>query len=162
MAMEIPLTQGKVALVDDEDYAELVQYKWFAHNTYKNLWYAERNQKYMNGGRSTTQIKMHRVVMGVNGKLDTSNHIDHIDGDGLNNQKSNLRFVTMRQNQQNRHLPLRSSNMTGVTWSEPHKKWTTRVHIGGRTRYLGLFENEIDASCTYRVACKVLFDCEVV
>lgn len=149
----IPLTQGKIAIVDDEDYCRINQYKWFAHNTHGNLWYAERNQSYVNGKRSTTQIKMHRVILNLNDNL----LVDHIDGNGLNNQKSNLRIVTMRQNQQNQHRISRYSIYPGTTWSKQIGRWVSHIEIDGKTRHLGSFSNELDAATTYRVACVVLF-----
>jgi hypothetical protein len=90
---EIQLTKGCVAKVDDEDYEYLMQWKWQAGSKKR---YAQR-ARIINGKVSSTM--MHRVIMNI---TDTKVHIDHKDGDGLNNQKSNLRPCTRNQNQANR------------------------------------------------------------
>ena len=93
MVMKIPLTQGKTALVDDEDYPLISKYKWHAvkRGNQPNQWYAVTCQI----GRNT---KMHHIVMGVK-------RCDHIDGDGLNNTHANLREATILQNSWNRRKP---------------------------------------------------------
>ena len=90
---EIPLTQGKTALVDDEDYEGLSQFRWFAHKNGKTF-YAARS---MNPGI----VKMHRFILGV---VDPKIEVDHEDCNGLNNQRSNLRRATHGENQHNRGL----------------------------------------------------------
>lgn len=93
---EIELTQNQVALVDDEDYEKLSQYKWIA---FKNghVFYVSRSLP--RGERKSRTFYMHWEVIGKPAKgLETS----HRDGNGLNNQRSNLQNGTKRQNQQNR------------------------------------------------------------
>ena len=70
--------------------------------------------------------------------------VDHVDGNPLNNCKSNLRIVTSRHNCQNRHYS-KSSKYPGVSWKPLNKKWTARITINAKEKYLGLFENEHDA-----------------
>lgn len=83
---EIPLTQGKVALVDDEDCERLNQFKWYALKR-PNTWYAVRNVWVEN---KRTAISMHREIMDAS----RGQEIDHKNGDGLYNLKVNLRFCT--------------------------------------------------------------------
>src|SRR5690349_13550488 len=91
----IPLTQGKVTLVDDADYEELSKFKWCAVKHNRNF-YASRSQYlgYVNGKMKTKSIFMHRLLL----KPDKGFVVDHLDGDGLNNQRYNIRSVTHRTN----------------------------------------------------------------
>jgi hypothetical protein len=91
----IPLTRGLVALVDDRDFTFLSGWKWFAHPHGKNKrMYAARNQRV--GGKRVT-VLMHRVLLGI-----TSGEVDHVDGDGLNNTRANIRPCSRAQNVANR------------------------------------------------------------
>lgn len=102
---QIPLTQGKVALVDDADFQHFNQWKWLALKGRNNKWYAARMPSRRLGKRKW--IFMHNEIMGTPPGLET----DHIDGDGLNNQRRNLRDATHAQNSKNRRM--RSDNKTG-------------------------------------------------
>ena len=137
----IHLTQGQVALVDDDDYVRLSQYKWFAHKN-RNTHYAERNQLCENGKYKLVQ--MHKEVIDV----PAGYMCDHIDHDGLNNQRSNLRIVTNRQNCQNKRM-VGTSIYPGVHWSKRTKKWEAKIRIDGRHKYLGRYKNEKDAFNAY-------------
>ena len=137
---EIKLSQGKSALVDDEDYEELNKYKWCAYKD-GNTYYAIKTFKVVEGYKV---IKMHKIIANTPKGMYT----DHIDGNGLNNQKSNLRIVTNRQNQQNRH-DNRSSKYIGVSWNKDSKKWRARIMIDKKTKFLGYFNNELDAYNAY-------------
>jgi hypothetical protein len=128
---KIPLTQHKFALVDPEDYAELARHKWCAAKQ-GNSWYAVRSEH----GR---QLRMHRVI------LNAPPHrvVDHIDHDGLNNVKHNIRPCTRSQNARNqRPQQGRSSRYIGVCWSKRERKWYSRIQNNGRQRSLGLFQDE--------------------
>jgi len=142
---EIQLTQGKIALVDDEDFEELNKSKWCAQKI-GNTYYAGRNISF-NGKRKN--IRMHTEILGTVPNLQT----DHVDGNGLNNQKSNLRLVTVRQNSQNRTNQVRSSLYPGVSWDKRDEKWGARISINGRSKNLGLFKLERDAFNAY---CKAM------
>jgi hypothetical protein len=140
----INLTQGLFVYVDDEDYQELSKYKWNAAKN-KNCYYVVRNQK-INGKYKT--IYMHREVLKYNGKL----AIDHIDGNGLNNCKSNLRTVTIRQNGQNIHKTNKTSIYPGVNLHKPTNRWRSQIVMNGKQTSLGYYDNEIDAYNAYRKA----------
>jgi hypothetical protein len=146
---EIPLSRGKIALVDDEDYSELAKFKWCAHPNPSRIFYATRN---MPNGKSRKTIRMHRVIL----PPPPGKEIDHINGNGLDNRKENLRIVTRRVNQQNQHVK-KHSKYPGVTWHKTSKKWLSQIRMPHqKQRYLGMFENELDAATTYLVACAVL------
>lgn len=133
--IEIPLTQGKVALVDNEDYYWLNQWKWSAHYNYTK-WYAVRNDK----GKI---VKMHRLIISAG----IGDEIDHKDGDSLNNCRSNLRFVTRAQNLQNRRANRNStSQYIGVYWENYTSKWCAAIKKDGKTKKIGRFDSEEDAA----------------
>jgi hypothetical protein len=139
----IKLTQGYETIVDDEDYEELSKYKWFISKENKGYYAARKT--YDSERRVTREtIKMHRQIMQTPKGMWT----DHIDGNGLNNCKSNLRIVTSRQNSQNRHIN-KTSKYVGVSWLKAAKKWMAFIRINGAKKYLGYFENEIDAHNAY-------------
>ena len=117
---EIPLTQGYVALIDDEDYELVSKYKWHVRvcNTNK---YANSNVQ-----KKRTTMSMHRLIMGFPVGL----QIDHCDHNGLNNQKSNLRVCTKDENNRNRIIGKnKSSKYKGVCWHKATKKWMSRIKL---------------------------------
>jgi hypothetical protein len=144
MVKEIKLTQGKIALVDDEDFKNINSYRWAAHK-HSLTFYAVRHPK----GSREKLTRMHNDVLGHKSGFE----IDHIDGDGLNNQRSNLRFVTRRQNLQNLHIK-KSSIYPGVSWSKKRKLWTSQIWINGKAKRLGAFTNETEAFSAYCNALK--------
>lgn len=143
---KIQLTQGKVAIVDDDDYDELIKYKWYAHamGRKKIFYYAVRHDT------QHKLIRMHDTILQHTAK---SLVVDHIDGDSLNNRRNNLRLVTPRQNCQNRHHE-KTSKYCGV--SRLGNRWRSQIRYLGKKRHLGLFKNEDDAHVVYLVADRVL------
>ena len=140
----IPLTQGKVAIVDDSDFEWLSQFKWCAVKEYKSrtIWYATRNVK-----RYSPRISrfMHHHVL-----TSCSIKIDHINGDGLDNRRSNLRPSTVAQNQHNsRKMIGRSSRFKGVHWNSSSSKWIAQIRLNGCSKYLGCFDDERCAALAY-------------
>ena len=143
---QIQLTQGKVALVDDDVYEWAKDYKWFAHFDNGN-WYACRG--FTKGYKQYSMMKLHHAIIGF--PLDGF-EVDHIDGDGLNNQRSNLRFVDDRGNGQNQHLNNKTSKYVGVCWYKSRKKWRALIRINGKQKHLGFFNVEEEAAEVYRQA----------
>ena len=150
----IPLTQGKFAQVDDEDYERLNKHKWHAQKS-GNTFYAKRTLRLPNG--KLTAIYMHRVILGL--KLGDPRQGDHHNHNGLNNWRDNLRICTHAQNQHN-GSPQRNcaSTYKGVFLSiqrrkgKVYKYWRAQIYIARLAKYLGLFDNEIDAAKAYDIA----------
>lgn len=147
---KIQLTQGKVALVDDEDFERLNQFKWCVYR-YGHLFYAGRAKSV--GRKKQTTIRMHHEIIG---KPSEGFETDHEDGNGLNNQRYNLRHVTHRQNCQNYKNIVKTSKYPGVSWFKQTKKWVAKIKINGVQKHLGYFVSEIEAFNTYCSAVECL------
>ncbi len=140
---KIPLTKGYEAIVDDDDYDFLMQWKW--HILEKGSIYAMRNSINLGDGKRH-HILMHRVINETQKGFET----DHINGEGLDNRKSNLRAVTKSENQRNRRPNKNcSSKYKGVSWHKQHQKWYATIQINKKRIFLGLFEDELEASFVY-------------
>jgi hypothetical protein len=135
---EIKLADGKIALVDDEDYEYLNKSKWFTMKGY-NTYYAVKTRK---------AIRMHRIILAVNDKM-----VDHIDGNGLNNQKSNLRICNHSQNLQNS----RRSKTKGVYYTGNVSGYRSRIQVNKRSIHLGYFKTEKEAVDAYNKAATYYF-----
>lgn len=145
---KIKLTRGKVALVDDADFDWLNQLKWYASEAKKNTFYAMRVNCY---GGERVSIFMHRLIVGL---TDRKILVDHKDGNGLNNQRQNLRSATPTQNCYNRRFykAKKSSKYKGVYLDRPGGSWYSKIQINRVRKYLGMFKSEIDAAIAYNEA----------
>ena len=143
MAKEINLTNGMKAFVDDEDFDYLSNYNWRALKNGKTH-YAVFGKR-INGIYSTTW--MHRMIMGVKKREDEINHIDH---NGLNNQKNNLRQTTHRNITIQRSVTDRKqTKYKGISFHKPSNKWRARISVNGKTKYLGYYESAVEAAKAY-------------
>ena len=140
---KIKLTQGKFALVDDEDYEKISNYKWHASKRNKTF-YAERGVTVAPNERR--KIGMHNEIMdSPDGKT-----IDHINNNGLDNRKENLRFSTQYQQTLNRRNKKNgSSKFKGVYWHKKRKKWIARIKTKEKLKYIGSFDDEKKAGLAY-------------
>jgi hypothetical protein len=135
---EITLTQGKVALVDDEDFEELIKFKWCV---YKN-----RSTDYASHRYKNRSISMHRTIL----KANLGEFVDHKDGNGLNNQKSNLRICTMNGNMQNRkRYKNNTTGFKGVYFNKDRKKYRAQIRVDGKRICIGGFKTPIEAAQAY-------------
>jgi hypothetical protein len=140
---ELQLTQGYVALVDDEDYERVNQYKWHTSINRKVV-YAKRTVYNKQTGCRAQML--HRFILSIS----DSTPIDHIDHNGLNHQRENLRVVTCRQNSQNQKLSVdNTSGFKGVTWYRPGNYWRSFIWDGDRNVYLGGFSDPYNAAKAY-------------
>lgn len=149
-AVRIPLTYGKFAVIDADDEPLVSGFRWRAHERF-GIWYAIANVA-RDGRRSL--IQMHRLItdapVGV--------YVDHRNGDGLDNRRSNLRHCSNSQNQQNRHqLTTNTSGYRGVTWNRASNKWQAAIKHQQESHYLGLYEHLEDAARAYDAAARELF-----
>lgn len=151
---EIPLSQGYVAIVDDEDYERVVQFKWSAsvrrrrNGTIKTI-YAMREE-------GAIMVLLHRFVLELPvGRIPL---VDHRDGDGRNNQKANLRHCGVQQNAGNarKHFDT-TSRFKGVYWDKANDKWRAQIKHGKKHESLGRFTSEVEAAKAYDAAARRLF-----
>jgi hypothetical protein len=141
----IPLTQGKFAIVDDEDFQRVNQFKWCLRKTRQGANYAGRAIR-VNGCRGI--LLMHQFVMG-----ESHPEVDHRDSNGLNNQKSNLRNCTHSQNTKSLRMKKNnSSGFKGVYFSKAAKRWQANIFPNGVSIYLGLFKTPSEAAMAYDTA----------
>ena len=150
---EIQLTQGKVALIDDDDYEKINEFKWCASFDPKSgKYYAEHSIVLeLKPKLKTKSIKMHRIILGTtNSKI----HVDHIDGNTLNNVKTNLREATPTQNGANRIIMSKANssgfrgvyfkknnnvNVSGRKYTAERRNWVAQININGKRTTLGYF-----------------------
>lgn len=137
----IGLTRGLSAMVDDEDYETLNEFKWHARKSY-NTFYASR--RFTEDGKQKS-VHMHRVVLGL---TDLRFQGDHRDRNGLNNQRDNLRIVTNQENSFN-------TNAKGYYFHKPSRLFRARIKINGKHKPLGYHKTELAAHHAYLDAKKI-------
>ena len=143
---KIKLTQGECAMVDDEDFEWLNQFNWSVFK-YKNTdtMYAKRNSP-----STPRTVSMHREIMSNPKDMG----VDHIDGNGLNNQRKNLRNCTSGENSRNRGKQINNtSGFKGVSWRKQKKRWRASISLNKKQIHLGYFSNKEEASKVYKKAC---------
>lgn len=143
---EIPLTQGQVALVDDEDYPYLAQFRWHAVRTPRS-WYANHSVKAATGCLS---IRMQWLIMGKN--------VDHKNGNGLDNRRENLRKCSKAQNNRNQQrIPTQLTPYKGLAKKVYRFRtmWQSSIRVEGHSIYLGLYDTPEGAALAYNGAAKL-------
>ena len=147
---KIPLTQGLFATVDDDVFDYMMQFKWHASKSGATH-YAVRHIRPVSG--CLGKMKMHHDVIG---KPQNAMVVDHIDGNGLNNVRENLRFVSVRENQHNqKHSTIkRHSVYPGVSRyiKGNFDKWVAGAKINGKRKTLGYYDTEQAAYRAYLFA----------
>lgn len=138
---EIKLSNGKVALVDDEDFEWLNQWKWSASIQGRHFYAVRAIQKeYVR-----TKIYMHRFIMDAL----PGDFIDHIDRDPLNNQRNNLRTCTWAENQRNKSRKNNSKSKYIGVHPVPSGKWIAQMTHNGKHQFIGTYKSEEDAAVAY-------------
>jgi hypothetical protein len=139
------MAQPKYTKVDQADYERLRGYEWLAKKG-KNSFYARRRVSTGKAGKETL-VYMHQMVI----KVPDGMVVDHINHDGMDNRKANLRAASYSQNLC--HRKKRSGTMyskyKGVHWRKLHKKWIARITFEKKTIHLGYFRSEIEAAKAY-------------
>lgn len=138
---EIQLTKGFVALVDDEDFHWINQWKWCYANGYA------RRRQYVGNGRYVS-FSMHRFIIGLetnDGKI-----VDHINGEKTDNRKSNLRICSNAQNKSNcKQYANNKSGYKGVYKEKKGHKYSAQIRVNGKIFYLGSFSDPKEAHAAY-------------
>lgn len=142
----IELTQGYEAVVDDEDLPPVARFKWRAQIMPTTV-YAVRQV----GGRAN------RRMVYLHGFLTGWSRVDHVDCDGLNNRRSNLRAATQQENLRNTRKRTGATSQYKGVWLHAAGRWRAAIQVDGVKRYLGLFHSEIDAAAAYDAAARELF-----
>lgn len=136
--VEVPLSRGKVALVDARDVELVASRNWHAVSRGGN-WYA----------RDRTSLYMHHLLLPPQSGLE----IDHVNGNGLDNRRSNIRYATRAQNRANQKRSTGASGVKGVFWHKRDRVWQARV----AGRFLGYFRTRAEAAAAYRRAAEQKF-----
>lgn len=148
----ITLTQGFETSVDDEDIDWLRQFSWYSHvkKRKSTIVYAVRKD-------SKKTVSMAKSILVRHGLWIEGYEIDHIDGNRLNNQKSNLRLATSSQNQANQLPRIASSKYKGVSWESSRSMWRADIRVNRRRIFLGRYNSEIDAAIAYDIKALEVF-----
>jgi len=141
----INLTQGKVALVDNEDYGYLNRWKWYASKE-SNIYYAARHDKMSKSKRRT--IRMHRIILSAPDDM----QVDHINRNGLDNQKLNLRLCTRSEN--TRYQCLNCKNIVGfkgvhIMKNIIQKPYRAQIRLNNKSINLGCYSTPELAAQAY-------------
>ena len=141
----IQLSRGVWTVIGTADWDAVRSYTWFVNDQRRNF-YAYANHKKPDGSRTT--VKLHRLIAGVGG-LD----VDHVDGNGLNNRRSNLRACSRSKNSRNQVVNRdTSSGIKGVSFNKRLSKWHSYIKLDGKRIHLGFFESKDEAAAFRRAA----------
>ena len=144
MIVRLKLNHGKSTVVDAEDAPILRRYAWRAVRRH-SLWYAA-GVKY--GPKGRRDVYLHRLIAHAR----RGQTIDHLDGDGLNNRRRNLRKCSTKENIRNARIKPHSSRFKGVYWSRHNREWRAQIGVNRRIITLGGFASETAAARAYNAA----------
>ena len=150
----IKLSQGCEALVDDKDFEMLNKFKWFYSPRGKYCHYATKTKK-IKGSRKCINTYMHRLIMGL--ERGDNKQVDHINGNGLDNRKGNLRFCTTSQNFQNTQNFNNKNGYKGVVFHKKTGKYTARIWKNYKRYSLKYHKTPQEAAIAYNDKAKELF-----
>lgn len=154
--IEIQLTKGYIAFIDACD-VDLADFKWYALTPKNcNMVYARHQVPYRRNSKRTIWL-LHRVILGrmLGRDLLRREQVDHINLNGLDNRRENLRLATPGQNHQNRGAQRNNiSGYKGVVWDKDRRKWQSRIAVDGKRYFLGRFDTPELAHAAYCEAAK--------
>lgn len=143
--MELKLTQGKVTLIDEEDWERVSGFGWYAILTAGGMWRVVATLPNSDGHK---KVYLHRLLLNA----PSNRFVDHISGDTLDNRKANLRICTNAENQQNSSGRLGASRFKGVSWFARRSRWRVAFNWKGKTHFVGYFADEEEAARAYDAA----------
>jgi hypothetical protein len=147
MSCNIPLGQGRVALVDPADYDRFHHHDWFYSKTGYAVGYVPVDGRY-------TLTYLHRLIL----QPGQDEQVDHLNGDPLDCRRANLRLATPSQNGQNRRVsPLSETRLKGVGWHKGRGRYHARIQLEGTRVHLGFFDDPETAALAYDAAARLLF-----
>jgi hypothetical protein len=135
----VTLTKGYEAVIDAVDVDIVARFNWTAYLTTSTVYAARKDTS----GAKQINFYLHRAIMGNPAGIE----VDHINGDGLDNRRCNLRAATRSQNAQNTRV--RSDNTSGVKgvwWDSARRKWASEIRVRGRKLFLGR-HNDLESAC---------------
>lgn len=146
--IEIPLTQGQVALIDDEDLGLVGRYRWYAAwNPHTQSFYAQTNA-WLDDDKKHT-LRMHRLLLGNPKNV----IVDHIDHDTLNNTRANLRLSTNKESSMNRRRRKdNASGYKGVRLDKRYGVWIARIQTSHGRKDIGRYRTAEEAYAAYCAA----------
>lgn len=146
--LKIELTQDKEMIVDNDDYIWLKDISCQFHHQ----GYAVHTKRIKN---KIKQYLVHRMILGL---TDSKIKVDHINGNKLDNRKSNLRIATTQQNGMNRtKIKKFTSKYKGVGWNKRNKKWRAIIYLNNKCIYIGAYKTELEAAKAYNKKAKELY-----
>ena len=145
----IKLTRGQIAIIDQDDYKAISQFKWQAHYDPSLGQYYAVDTRWHKEKKVYYTARMHREIMNCPNGME----VDHINGNKLDNRKCNLRICTRTQNMHNRKKYKNSTNNYKGVFRHG-EKWRASIMANRKKHYLGVFETEIEAYKAYQVASK--------
>lgn len=135
--IKIPLQNGAYALVDDADYDKVRAYRWHYYDSGK--------RRYVVSGNTI----LHRFILDAPSDM----FVDHVNGDGLDNRRCNIRLCTPKENTRNRSVHENgTSGYKGVSWHKVRSAWSAQIGVDYRLVHLGLYESPEDAAIVYNHA----------
>lgn len=143
---QLPLTKGKFAIVDDEDFDIVNKWKWY--------YQTDREKESRSGGCAARyrNIRMHRFLLNVS----ENEIVDHKNGNGLDNRRSNLRVCTKSQNAMNSKGKKGTvSGIKGVSWNRG--KWVAFIQVNGKLNIIDRFLTKEAAAWAYKIVSLIEF-----
>lgn len=149
---EVPLTKGKIAFIDAVDFPRVSEWSWCAYEPHDSIWYSRANTANSDGGR--WYVSMHQFIM----QQPPGYEVDHVNSDGLDNRRCNLRVCIHKENMRNMvRRCLGSSRYKGVSWYARYGCWRAYIVVDAKQSHLGYFSDELQAAQAYDRAAKELF-----
>lgn len=152
MPVQVALSHGLFALVDECDLQTLSEYRWYPYKSYRTYYAVGHKLRPPN---RLKRVQMHVLIMG---KQPKGMLIDHINGNGLDNRRANLRFATPTENSQNQRKRVEcTSDFKGVDFDRYKLRWRARIFLNGECIYLGRYQHETDEARAYDNAARRLY-----